>query len=140
MGDSSYFVKFDGRTEQISPHEKAFDDFISSIRVSGDGKRATFTAPPGWKQDTTNQNRVVTFTPPGEGEQPQLYISKPFGGTLLMNVNRWRTDNAGLPQVTEAELPKVTTEVMLGNTKAYKVDFKGPGSNKKKMPPFAGGR
>jgi hypothetical protein len=55
-----------------------------------------------------------------------------------MNVNRWRTDDAGLPAVTEAELPAVTKEVQLGGTKAYKVDFTGPGG-KKKGGPFAGG-
>jgi hypothetical protein len=85
--------------------------------------------------------RTATFTPPGEWKPPQkppeLYISEKFQGTLLMNVNRWR-DEVGIARVTEAELPKVTTEVLHGGTKAYKVDFTGPGG-KKKMPPFAGG-
>jgi hypothetical protein len=136
-GQESWFVRFSGPIEQVTPHEKAFDEFVASIRVPADGKPPTYTPPPGWNEAPARQMRVATFIPPGEGKQPELYVSTPFGGTLLMNVNRWRGD-AGLGNVTEAELPKVTTEVMLGSTKAYKVDFKGPGG-KKKMPPFAGG-
>ena len=138
VGENSYFVKFGGPTELITPHEKAFDEFVASIRMSADGKQPTFTPPLGWKEGAARQMRVATFTPPGE-KQPDMVVSTPFGGTLLMNVNRWRGDDAGLPHVTEADLPKVTTEVMLGTTKAYKVDFKGPGAKKKKMAPFAGG-
>jgi hypothetical protein len=135
--ESSVFVKFVGPIEQITLHEKAFDDFVSSIRVGADGKSPTFTAPSGWKEGEKRSTRVVTFIPPGDAkEPPELYISTPFGGTVLMNVNRWR-DEVGIPQVSADAVPRVTTPIQLGDTKAYKVDFKGPGG-KKKMPPFAG--
>ena len=136
--DVSYFVKFGGAIDQITPYEKAFDDFLASIRIPSDGKDPTYTAPTGWKVGAPMGTRIISYMAPGVGTQPQLYISQPFGGTLLMNVNRWRVDDAGLPAVTEADLPKLTTEVMLDKTKAYKVDFKGPGGKKKKGP-FAGG-
>ena len=119
-------------TEVLDPLN-AIGDRAGSKLV--DGKVVT---PPGWKEAAARQMRVATFTPPGEGAQPELYVSTPFGGTLLMNVNRWRVDDAGLPAVAEAELPGVTTEIKLGEAKAYKVDFKGPGGNKKGGP-FAGG-
>lgn len=138
-GGDSLFVKFRGSIEEIAPNEKAFDEFVSSIRIGADGKSPTFTAPAGWKELPGKEMRVTTFTPPNAVKDlPELYVSTPFGGTLLMNVNRWRLDDAGLPAVAEADLPKVTTEVMLDKTKAYKVDFKGPGGRKKKGP-FAGG-
>jgi hypothetical protein len=79
--------------------------------------------------------RLVTFLPPGEGKQPELYLSQPFGGSLLDNVNRWRGE-VGLPPVKETELSSVVTEVKLGDVKAYRVDFSGPGG-KNRMPPFA---
>ena len=32
-----------------------------------------------------------------------------------------------VPEVTEAELPGVVKEIDLGGTKAYRVDYRGPG-------------
>jgi hypothetical protein len=139
--ENSWFVKFTGPIDEISPHEKAFDEFVASIRVPGGNAPPTYTAPSGWKEGGKRMMRVATFTPPGEwkppARPPELYISEKFQGTLLANVNRWR-DEVGVSRVTEAEVPKVTTEVMLGSSKAYKVDYRGPGG-KKKMGPFAGG-
>ena len=80
--------------------------------------------------------RVVTFVPPGSGKPPELYVSDPFSGTLLANVNRWRKE-VGLKDVTEAELPTVTTEVKLGDVTAHMMDFRGPGGTSG-MPPFMG--
>ena len=131
----SWFVKFSGPVEQIEPHAAAFDIFIRSIRVAEGSTNLTFTPPPGWKEAPPRAMRIATFLPPGEGKQPELYLSQPFGGSLLDNVNRWRGE-VGLPSVQETELPKVVTEVMLGEVKAYRVDFTGPGG-KSRMPPFA---
>ena len=41
-----------------------------------------------------------------DGSAAALYISDPFAGSLLDNVNRWRTGDAGLPRVSEAEQMK----------------------------------
>ena len=136
VGDSSWFVKFSGPIEQIDPHERGFDAFLNSLRFSEPGKPPTWTVPPGWAEGPPRQMRVVTLQP-AEGKAPDLYISSPFGGTLLANVNRWRGE-VGLPDVGPDDLPKVTTEVMLGTTKAYRVDFRGPGGKGGMMrPPFA---
>jgi len=139
--ENSWFVKFSGLVDEIAPHEKAFDEFLASVRLPGGNAPPTYTAPTGWKDGGKRMMRTATFTPPGEwkapDKPPELYISEKFQGTLLANVNRWR-DEVGVARVSQADLPKVTTEVKLGDVKAYKVDFKGPGG-KKKMPPFAGG-
>jgi len=131
----SWFVKFSGPAEQIEPHVGAFDAFVQSIRVAPGAANPTYTPPPGWKEAPPRAMRLVTFLPPGEGKQPELYLSQPFGGSLLDNVNRWRGE-VGLPPVTEADLSSLVTEVKLGDAKAYRVDFSGPGG-KNRMPPFA---
>ena len=134
-------MKFSGPIEEITLHEKAFDEFVASIRIPGRRMHRRPTPPAGLEGRRQADDANGDLHPAGRMEAaqkpPELYISEKFQGTLLMNVNRWR-DEVGIARVTEAELPKVTTEVMLGGTKAYKVDFKGPGG-KKKMPPFAGG-
>lgn len=136
----SWFVKFSGSIATVSEHEKAFDDFLASIRVTDDPRKPpTFTAPAGWTESPARAMRVATFTPPG-GKGPDLYLSTPFGGSLLENVNRWR-DEVGARRVTEEELPTVTKEVLLDKVKAYKVDIRGPlDPTGKKMGPFMGGR
>ena len=130
----SWFVKFSGPVDAITAHEKAADEFIRSIRVTG-GK-PTWTAPARWKEGPPKAMRLVTFVPPGDGKPPELYVSDPFAGTLLANVNRWRKE-VGLKDVTEADLPAVATEVQLGDVKGHKVDFRGPGGTSG-MPPFMG--
>lgn len=131
----SWFVKFSGPADQIDPHVAAFDAFIRSIRVVPGQQIPAYTPPAGWREAPPRAMRIATFVPPGEGKQPELYLSQPFGGSLLDNVNRWRGE-VGLPPVSEAELPNVTKEITLGDVKAYRVDFSGPGG-KGRMPPFA---
>ncbi len=135
-GGMSRFVKFSGPSEKIDPHAAAFDELVNSIRVPAGGA-PTFTAPAGARPGPQKQMRLATFQF-GPADAPvDLYISDPFGGTLLENVNRWRKE-VGLADVTEAELPSVTKEVRLGDTKAYTMDFRGPGGKGGMMPPFAG--
>ena len=107
----------------------AFDAFINSIRVPADlSEPLTYTAPKDGREVPARpgQMRQVTFQFGPPDAPVDLYLSSPIGGNLLENVNRWRRE-VGLPEVTEAELPSVTTEVQLGGTKAYKMDFRGPG-------------
>ena len=133
----NWYVKFSGPVDAVTAHEKAVDEFIRSIRVTG-GK-PTWTAPPGWKEGPRRMMRVVTFIPPGEGKPPELYISDPLGGSLLANVNRWRKE-IGLKDVTEADLPNVTTEAQFGDVKGYRLDYRGPkepaAAGMGGMPPF----
>ncbi|MCS7022907.1 MAG: hypothetical protein NZU63_13895 [Gemmataceae bacterium] len=133
--NESWFVKFSGPAEQIEPHVAAFDAFIRTLRVPAGATVPLYEPPPGWREGPPRAMRIVTFLPPGEGKQPELYLSQPFGGSLLDNVNRWRGE-VGLPPAQESELPKIVSEVMLGEVKAYRVDFTGPGG-KNRMPPFA---
>lgn len=138
--DASWFVKFTGPVEAIDPHEKEFDAFVQSIRVTDDpGTSPTYTAPAGWKELPARSMRLVTFAVGDGPGAPQAYISTPFGGSLLDNVNRWR-EEVGLKRVTAAELPTATTEVQLGTVKAYRVDARGPGGKGGMMRPPVGGK
>jgi hypothetical protein len=145
--DKAYFVRFAAPLdiEKIDPHEKDFDAFVNSIRVPGEGgKPISWTVPAGWKEVATPPvvgggfvvKRTVTIQK-SDGSSQELYISEPTFGTPLSNVNRWRTDFVGIKSVTPAELPTATKEIMLGTTKAYRVDFRGPGGKPKG--PFMGG-
>lgn len=137
--DGNWFVKFSGPTEVIDAHEKEFDAFVNSIRVADDPRKPpTYTAPSGWKEQPARQMRLVTFAVDDKPNSPQVYISTPFGGSVLDNVNRWR-EEVGAKRATAAELPSVTKELLLGTTVAYRVDARGPGGKGGMMrPPFAG--
>jgi hypothetical protein len=126
-GGSSFFVKFVGPIDKVTAAEKDFDAFLSSIRVPGEGnKPVSWTVPAGWKEAPARQMRVVTLQKE-DGSAPDMYISDPFAGGLLSNVNRWRKGDVGIAEVTEAELPDSIKEVTLGTLKAHRVDLRGPG-------------
>ena len=132
---TNWFVRFFGPIDTISPNEDDFNKFLSSIRVNADpAKPLTWTVPPGWTVAPSRQMRVVTL----QKGIAELYISDPFPGSLVDNINRWRFESVGLPKVTAAEVPKVTTEIMLGTTKAIRVDFRGPGGKGGMGGPFSG--
>jgi len=125
--EKSRFVKFSGLADNIDPHEKPFDVFLNSIRLSVDPSKVfDFTEPANARKVPLKQFRLVTFQFGTDEKPADLYISDPFGGTLLENVNRWRGE-VGLPAVKESDLKDVTKEIPLGTLKAYRVDFKGPG-------------
>jgi hypothetical protein len=136
-GQRFWFVKFRGAIGAVSAHENAFDEFVNSIRLEGNTLK--WSAPAGWTENPPRAMRLVTFSPPNATpDSPELYLSEPFGGSLLENVNRWRKE-VGAQEVAQAELPTVTTELMLGDVKAYKVDAKGAKDvSNSSMPPFMG--
>jgi len=120
----SWFVRFYGPIDQVSPLEEDFNKFLTSIRPSADGsKPLTWTTPPGWTVGPAKQMRMVTL----QKGAAEIYISDPIGGSILDNINSWRFDIVGIPKVTQTELANVTAELMLGTTKAMRVDFRGPG-------------
>jgi hypothetical protein len=134
-GRQFWFVKFSGPIDVISRHEKDFDQFVNSVRVEGNSPK--WTAPAGWTENPAKMMRLVTFLPPDAGKDaPELYVSEPFAGSVIENVNRWRKE-VGAKEVTEAELPQATSELTLGSVKAYRVDARGPKEVVKgSMPPF----
>ena len=122
--EASRFVKFSGAIDRVTATEAKFGEFVASLRVANPAVLPTYAVPTGWTENPPRQFVAKSFTVGPEGT-PQVTLSESINGTLLANVNRWRVE-VGLPEVTEAELPKSVTEVTLGDTKAYRVDLRGP--------------
>ncbi len=86
--------------------------------------------PAHWKLGGQRPMRLATFEVPGaNGLEADLSISA-LGGTaggMLANINRWRTQQLGLPAATEADLPKISSQVPVSGGSATLVDFAGAG-------------
>jgi hypothetical protein len=99
-------------------------------------EKLSYTVPEGWKET----DRVVTRSgmefryelalKVEEGSASALLtVSKlpgPAGG-LLMNVNRWRSDQLGLPPLDDAQLADAAKTIKVGGADGKFVDFTGPG-------------
>ncbi len=122
--NNARFIKFSGAIDKVTAAEGKFSEFVGSFRLTDPTAAPTYTVPAGWSENPAGQFVSKSFTVGPEGT-PRVTLSDPIGGTLLANVNRWRSE-VGLPEVTEADLPKSVTEITLGDTKAYRIDFRGP--------------
>lgn len=92
-----------------------------------------WSPPAHWKAGGQRPMRLATFeVPGGSGQVADLSISALGGsaGGLLANLNRWRTQQLGLPAATEADLPKITSQVPVSGGSATVVDFSGEGELK----------
>lgn len=114
-----WFVKFVGPSEVVSPHKDDFDAFVKGVKP--DAAKPAWTAPPKWAEAPPRPTRLATYT----NGPAEMYLSGPFGGTLLDNVNRWRRE-VGLRDLKELELAENVTEIKLGDKTAYTVDLRGP--------------
>ena len=118
------FIKFSGAIDFVTAMEPKFNEFVGTVRLANPEATPTYSVPAGWVENPPRQFVSKSFTVGPKGT-PQVTLTDSIGGTLLANVNRWRKE-VGLPDVTEADLPQSVTEITLGDTKAYRVDFRGP--------------
>lgn len=127
----NWFVRCDGPIERVNEAERDFDAFLTSVRVTGPASPTlTWTVPAGWRVGPPKAMRLVTLQKGDEKKPLEIYISEPIGGTMLGNVNRWRTDFVGIKPWSDEDLAEGLKEVKLGGTPAYKFDFVGPGGAK----------
>lgn len=131
----SWFVKFVGPSKVVSPHEAAFDDFVKSIKPGTGGQKLAWTVPPNWSEAPPRPTRLVTL----KNGMAEMYLSGPFGGSLLDNVNRWRKE-VGLRELKADELKDTVTELPSNGVTATRVDLRGPTWSGGMVAPFAGGR
>ena len=122
--DASRYIKFSGAIDRVTATEAKFDEFVASVRLANATAMPTYKVPAGWTENPPRQFVPKSFTV-GPFEKPQVTLSDEIQGSLLANVNRWRVE-VGLPEVTAADLPKSVAEITLGDTKAYRIDFRGP--------------
>lgn len=137
--DASRFIKFSGAIDRVTAAEAKFVEFVAGVRLPNATATPTYKVPAGWTENPPRQFVAKSFTV-GPAGTPQVTLSDAINGTLLANVNRWRVE-VGLKEVTAADLPKSVTEITLGDTKAYRIDFCGPavpsapGAGRMRAPP-----
>ena len=132
------------RDEQIrsyqTPKEKVSGDqgIMAAFSGMGDAKPQAdlgdihWTLPAGWTQVAVAENPGAMFHADAEfsvdAKNPQLVMSvshlgdAPGARSVLQNVNRWEGQEQ-LPPSTEADLPKVTSTIQVGDVQGTIVDL-----------------
>ena len=131
----SWFVKIVGPSEVVNPHAADFDEFVKSIRPGMGAQKLVWTIPAKWTVAPQKPTRLVTL----RAGPAEMYLSGPFGGTLLDNVNRWRKE-VGLRELKNDELKETLSEIPSNGGQATRVDLSGPTWSGGMAAPFAGGR
>jgi len=136
-GGESWFFKLMAPPTAVAEHEKAFSQFIQSLK-RGDKPDAPFTwkLPEGWKQlPGDGQFRFATLRFGPEDEPLNLSVSS-SGGDLVANVDRWRGQIGLRPLGSEKALreQKAIADLTVGDLKLVLVDMTGPGVPKARRP------
>jgi hypothetical protein len=151
--DRAWFFKILGPAQAVAEHKDRFEQFIRSVRFTGKGETPlTWTVPDDWQEEPEaakkpqlpGPERYATFRLPSKEHDLELTViplkREGKAESVLDNVNRWRAQFVGLPEVAEDELGKVTTELKIGDVVATLVDMTGPGPRRAGMrPPMAAG-
>ena len=90
-----------------------------------------YTIPDGWKEvPAQSKFRVASFEVSGAGKRADVSISPLSGnaGGLLANVNRWRHDQLGLPEINEGQLRESLRQIDVAGSPAHYVELIGPES------------
>lgn len=119
-----------GREEiQVYSVPKEAPQIAQPATPSHEGGRphAHWSAPSDWKEQPGSGIRLATFVIPGpEGRQAELSVIPLPGVTdiKLESLNIWRRE-LGLPPLTEAELPTVSSPVTVGSASGELFEFVG---------------
>jgi len=82
--------------------------------------------PEGWKPLPAGGMRFAAFEVAAGNPPTELTVIPVSPAPLLANVNRWR-GQLGLPDMAEADLPKVVTRITIDGVPAELVDLTAPG-------------
>jgi hypothetical protein len=137
-GPGWYFFKMRGPADQVAGQLPAFESWVASVRFVKLDNQATviWDTPSGWTEGRGDAFRMAVFKS-GAAEKLDISVAE-ARGSLLDNVNRWRRDQLGLPEVGAGELDALLQWRKLNGRDAFAVDLAGPGGKKNAMtPPFA---
>jgi hypothetical protein len=141
-GATSWFFKMTGEESFVESQKPAFLQFLKSVNfvtnaapmqgavaptASDDSGKPVWMVPPDWQELPPSEFLVAKFSIAGAGDaKAQVNVSQLAGegGGLLANANRWR-GQLGLPQISETDLPALTTSIDSVNGKIQIVDFTG---------------
>lgn len=128
-GGQAWFFKLVARGEGLDPLRKSFDEFLASVKLSGDGKPPTWTLPEGWVEKPASAMRAATIEVPFERKTLELAVSSlPLGGEwpeyVARNVARW-VDQLQQAPLTDAEIGKLVKEKPTADGKATFIELVG---------------
>lgn len=128
-GGQAWFFKLVARGEGLDPLRKSFDDFLASVKLSGDGKPPTWTLPEGWGEKPASAMRAATIEVPYEGKTLDLAVSSlPLSGEwsdfVAINVDRWVGQLQQAP-LTAEEIGKLLKEKPTADGKATFIELVG---------------
>ena len=90
-----------------------------------------YSVPEGWKEVPSQKAfRVASFDVEANGKRADVSVSPLSGpaGGLLANVNRWRTEQLGLPEVNDEQLRESLQRIEVAGSEANYVHLVGPDS------------
>lgn len=138
----AWFFKLVARGEGLDPLRKTFDEFLASVKLSGDGKPPTWKLPEGWTEKPASAMRAATIEVPYEGKTLDLAVSSlPLGDEwdafVARNVDRW-VDQLQQAPLTAEEVGKLVKEKPTADGKATFIELVGVMKPMSGMTPGAG--
>jgi hypothetical protein len=90
----------------------------------------TFRKPDGWTEYRDPKGVAMHAFHAGENDQVEITVTRLPGaaGGLAANINRWRTQQLGLPPASDAELKRDLREIAVAGQPAHYVDLLGSDS------------
>lgn len=131
--DHTWFFKLMGPEPTVKAEAENFNKLLESVKINEAataGSPIQFTPPAGWKSQGASQMAMINYAMGPADQMAKFTVTQlegPAGG-VLENINRWRHTQLGLPPVTEAELPNITSLVTIDGRRGYMADFTGAGS------------
>ena len=135
--NATWFVKLVGPIAQVDSTEQQWTSFFETVRFE-DGD-PVWELPEGWSASGPRPMRFETlvigdYQPPLEVAISQLGPNQ----DLLLNVNRWRVQQLGLPPATQDDLDEMLKKHKSTSSEFLVFDTLGFGSGRM-TPPFARG-
>ncbi|HAV63705.1 MAG TPA: hypothetical protein DCY13_15230 [Verrucomicrobiales bacterium] len=142
-GDTTWFFKLAGPDALVAEHKERFIRFIGTVEfhagshgeepatmssgtlptAGSERQIPQWTVPPGWTPAEPGMMVLASFDlPDGDGKVTVSRLGGDGGG-LLMNINRWRGQQLGLPLATAEDLPSMITTAKSAVGEASLVDF-----------------
>jgi hypothetical protein len=139
-GGTSWFFKMTGEDSFVAAQKQNFLQFLKSVSfvenapaqittapaTQSESGKSIWTIPSDWKQIDPGAMLFAKFSITSGDTKADVNISSfaGDGGGLSANANRWR-GQLDLPQISEADLPALTTSMDSANGKIQIVDLTG---------------
>ena len=147
--DSTWFFKMVGDDDLVREQKETFLAFCARYHYPDESPNAptetaalptelansqqeaptpkrTWAAPKGWQEQQPGPMQDGKFLVADGKATVTISIFQGATGGNLANVNRWRTQQIGLPAVQESDLASLLTPLDLPDTKANLIDMTGP--------------